>query len=75
MLRYEEDDYVPEHWADGAACANTVASWRVRSGAHGPRLLIDLHNGWFFDSDLWRRCAGAAADGTPGGRQAANQGR
>ncbi len=54
MLRYEKDDYTQEHVADDDACVNTVASWRVRSGAHGQRLLIDLHNGWTFDSDQWR---------------------
>jgi hypothetical protein len=54
MPRYEPDDYAQEHPADDAVNANCVASWRARADADGAEgLLVDLHNGWYFDSRHW----------------------
>jgi hypothetical protein len=55
MPRYELDDYVQEHVDDDAVNANCVASWHSHVSAQDrvQGLLVDLHNSWHFDSDLW----------------------
>jgi hypothetical protein len=56
-MRYERDDYVHEHYSDDSINLKCVLSWKVIGNARSqsPRLQINFHNGWFYDSDHWKR--------------------